>query len=78
MRGKPPRVPSRVAVDPRWTRLCACQHGDAWRGIPGAPVHCLGCGGILKPAPVVVWGSEGQGMSFRALKLARKERRKKP
>ncbi len=43
-----PRVSAKVAVDPAWSRLCVCIHGDAWREVEDAPHHCPACGGLLK------------------------------
>lgn len=41
-----PRMPSKVAVDPAWSRLCTCKAGEGWRFL-GGPEKCPSCGGRL-------------------------------
>jgi hypothetical protein len=48
VRHMPPRVSSRVAVDPAWSKSCTCSLGKNWRDLEDAPRHCPACGGILK------------------------------
>ncbi len=50
---KPPRVPDRIAVDPRWGGVCRCETGELWRvynrAYPDYPQRmCPSCGLSLK------------------------------
>ena len=42
----PPRMPSKLAVDPTFSAPCRCRERENWL-FPGHPPHCPNCGGRL-------------------------------